>query len=181
MKKDLLIVFFIVIAVVVLIQGTEIQSVDEYYLTHIDDINESSQTVFMSIDCKTILNNMENLDDGLYEYVDDGVILNKTEYVIREGDSAFDMLKRVTSYNRILMEYQGSDKNIYNSVYVQGINHIYEFSCGELSGWVFLVNGEESDVSCGKYKLKDGDLIQWVYTCDLGRDIVGGGVSNSDE
>lgn len=172
MKKDILVVFFIVIAVAVLISGTEFQSVDEYYLTHIDDINENSQTVTMSIDCKTILDNMENLEEGLEDYVGDGIILEDKEYVLREGDTVFEMLKRVTSYNKILIEYQGADKNIYNSIYVKGINHIYEYSCGELSGWVFLVNGEQSDISCGKYKLKDGDKIQWIYSCNLGRDLV---------
>lgn len=171
MKKDILVVFFIVIAVAVLISGTEFQSVDEYYLTHIDDINENSQTVTMSIDCKTILDNMENLEEGLEDYVGDGIILEDKEYVLREGDTVFEMLKRVTSYNKILIEYQGADKNIYNSIYVKGINHIYEYSCGELSGWVFLVNGEQSDISCGKYKLKDGDKIQWIYSCNLGRDL----------
>ena len=38
MKKDLLVLAFIVLLVVVLARGTKIQSVDEYYLTHIDEI-----------------------------------------------------------------------------------------------------------------------------------------------
>ncbi len=28
-----------------------------------------------------------------------------------------------------------------DSVYVEGINNIYEFSCGEQSGWMYEVNG----------------------------------------
>ena len=38
MKKDILAILFIILAAVFVINGTEIQSVDEYYLTHIDDI-----------------------------------------------------------------------------------------------------------------------------------------------
>ena len=59
----------------------------------------------------------------------------------------------------------------YGSVYVQGINHLYEFSCGELSGWMYMVNGEFPNYGCSKYELKDGDEIVWCYTCDLGRDV----------
>ena len=36
--------------------------------------------------------------------------------------------------------YQGADKNSYGSVYVQGINYLYEFSCGPLSGWMYPVS-----------------------------------------
>ena len=174
MKKDLLIIFVIVLAVAVLIKGTEFQTVDEYYLTHIDDITENCETVFVSIDCKKAVENGEMLDEKVRELIGDGEILPKTEYVLRDGDTAFDMLQRVVRHNKIQMEYQGADKNVYNSVYVQGINYLYEYDCGELSGWVFLVNGEQPDRSCGKYQLKDDDVLEWVYSCDLGRDVGGG-------
>ena len=71
------------------------------------------------------------------------------------------------------MEYQGSDENSYGSVYIRGINYLYEFSCGPLSGWMYKVNGEYPNYGCSKYKLKDGDVIEWVYTCDLGQDVGG--------
>ena len=38
----------------VLIRGTKIQSVDEYYLTHMEDIQEDSETVTISIKCDTL-------------------------------------------------------------------------------------------------------------------------------
>ena len=49
MKKDIIAVFAVVLLFAVLISGTEFQSVEEYYLTHIDDITPESQTVFFSI------------------------------------------------------------------------------------------------------------------------------------
>lgn len=61
MKKDLLALLFVVLVVAVLVKGTHIQSVDEYYLTHIDDITETSETVTISIRCDTILDNWEDL------------------------------------------------------------------------------------------------------------------------
>ena len=57
MKKDILALFVIVLLVAVVINGTNIQSVDEYYLTHIDDITPDSETVTISIRCDTILQN----------------------------------------------------------------------------------------------------------------------------
>lgn len=160
--------------IAVLIHGTNIQSVDEYYLTHIDDITPQSETVFISIRCDTVLQNYDELDKVLQsdKYVpQDGVILPETEYVLRPGDTVFDILDRAVRYNKIQMEYQGADKNSYGSVYVQGINYLYEFSCGPLSGWMYQVNGEFPNYGCSKYKLKDGDRIAWVYTCDLGKDV----------
>lgn len=170
MKKDLLVVFFVVLAVAVLIRGTEFQSVEEYYLTHADEITEDSDTVYFSINCENAVAS-GRLTDGQLEEIKDGVILSKKEYVLLKDDTVFDVLKRVCRYEKIQMEYQGADKNIYNSVYVQGINYLYEYDCGAMSGWIFLVNGEQTDLSCGKYELSDGDVIEWVYTLDMGRDI----------
>lgn len=183
MKKDLLIIAFVAVLLVVVLSGTKIQSVDEYYLTHIDDITEESETVTISIRCDTVLQNWEKLDDSLKSegYIpEDGVILEETEYVLRLGDTVFDILNRVTRYNKIQMEYQGANQNAFQSVYIQGIHYLYEYSCGPLSGWMYRVNGEYPNYGCSKYILKDQDCIEFVYTCDLGRDI-GGGFDREDE
>ena len=174
MKKDLLAICVVVLLLVFICTGTKIQSVDDYYLTHIDDITEDSETVFLSIKCGTILENWDDLDPALrYEkYVpSDGVILEKTEYVLRPKDNVYDILDRAVRHNKIQMEYQGANENAFGSVYIQGINYLYEFSCGPLSGWMYRVNGEFPNYGCSKYELKDGDVIEWVYTCDLGRDV----------
>ena len=114
MKKDILAIFVIVLLVAVVISGTEIQSVDEYYLTHIDDITPESETVILSIRCDTVLQNYDDLDPALQsdEFVPpDGVILPPTEYVLRPGDTVFDILDRAARYNKIQMEYQGASEN----------------------------------------------------------------------
>ncbi len=174
MKKDLLAVCIVVLLLVFVCTGTKIQSVDDYYLTHIDDITEDSDTVFLSIECGTILDNWDDLDPALrYEkYVpNDGIILEKTEYVLRPKDTVYDILDRAVRYNKIQMEFQGANENSFGSVYIQGINFLYEFSCGPLSGWMYRVNGKFPNYGCSKYELKDGDVIEWIYTCDLGRDV----------
>ena len=172
MKKDLFAIAIVVFVLIFVFSGTKIQTVDEYYLTHIDDITEDSETIYLTIRCDTILDNWNNLDPALkYEkYVpSDGVILMRTEYVLRPGDTVYDVLDRAVRHNKIQMECIYSQN--YGSVYVQGINHLYEFSCGELSGWMYMVNGEFPNYGCSKYELKDGDEIIWCYTCDLGRDV----------
>lgn len=174
MKKDILSISVIIFLIAVVINGTNIQSIDEYYLTHIDDITPDSETVTISIRCDTILDNYDDLDPALRseEFVPtDGVILPPTKYVLRPGDTVFDILDRAVRYNKIQMEYQGADQNSYGSVYIQGIHYLYEFSCGHLSGWMYRVDGEFPNYGCSKYKLKDGQIIEWIYTCDLGRDI----------
>lgn len=60
---------------------------------------------------------------------------------------------------------------LYGSEYVEGINQLYEYDCGELSGWMYNVDGWFPNYGCDKYILSDGETIQWVYTCDLGKDV----------
>ena len=63
---------------------------------------------------------------------------------------------------------------MYNSAYIEGINNLYEFDCGELSGWMYSVNDWYPNYGCSCYTVQPGDVICWVYTCDLGQDVGGG-------
>lgn len=184
MKKDILALGFVILIIAVLVSGTKIQSKEEYYLTHIDDITEDSETVFLSIRCDTVLDHWDDLDPALQsdEFVPpDGVILPMTEYVLRPDDTVFDILVRAVRHDQIQMEYQGAEKSRYGSAYIQGIHYIYEFSCGPLSGWMYKVNGEYPSYGCSLYTLKDGDVIEWVYTCDLGYDVGNEWPGNNEE
>ena len=60
---------------------------------------------------------------------------------------------------------------LYESYYIEGINYLYEFDGGNLSGWMYKVNGWFPNYGCSSYYLSDGDVIEWVYTCDLGKDV----------
>ena len=172
MRKDLLSLAFVILLIVIIASGTTIQSVDEYYLTHADDITEDSETVALTIRSDTILDHFDQLKPELREFVpEDGIILEKTDYVLRPGDTVFDILHRAVRHHKIQMEFQGADANVYNSVYIQGINYLYEFSCGPLSGWMYKVNGEFPLYGVSQYELEDGDIIEFHYTCDFGRDL----------
>ena len=128
----------------------------------------------MSISCERLLDNLDHLKKGKASQVpEDGWVLEPTEVTFEEGESVFDLLLRVTRENKIHMEY--SSTPMYNSAYIEGIHNIYEFDCGELSGWMYSVNDWFPNYGCSRYQLKDGDVVRWQYTCDLGADIGGRG------
>lgn len=137
-------------------------------------VDESKKlTCTLSIRCDTILDNMDLFDqDKLSVLPLDGVILATTTVSFSEGESVFDVLKRVTQEQRIQMEFEFTPA--FNSAYIEGIHNLYEFDCGELSGWMYKVNGWVPNYGCSRYQLKQGDVIEWVYSCDLGKDVGGG-------
>jgi len=140
-----------------------------------EPLAEKKQSVTIAIRVDTLLKHWDMLDPALQseKYVPkNGAILKSATYeLLSEKDTVWDVLQRATKEHKIQMEYQGANENIYNSVYIEGINHLYEFSAGELSGWMYKVNGVYPNYGCSQYVLKDGDVIEWNYTVDLGRDL----------
>lgn len=133
-------------------------------------VTNTEHTCTISISCSTILNHMDWLDPEKTELVpQDGWILKPQKVAFHEGESAFDVLKRVCREQKIHMEF--SETPAYNSAYIEGINNLYEFDCGELSGWKYKVNDWYPNYGSSRYELKDGDVICWVYTCELGADL----------
>ncbi len=133
----------------------------------------TSYTCTFSIECSTILNNLDMLDPDKLEMVPSGgVILSKTTVTFYEGESVFDVLQRVCKEKGIHMEAEWTP--IYNSAYIEGIHNLYEFDCGALSGWMYKVNGWYPNYGSSRYQLKDGDVVEWRFTCDLGNDVGGG-------
>jgi hypothetical protein len=134
---------------------------------------QRTSAVTISIRCDTILNNGDKLRAGQAPFVPpDGVVMAARTIPFDEGDTVFTILQRETRAAGIHMEY--SNNPMFNSVYIEGINNLYEFDCGELSGWMYKVNGWFPNYGCSAYTLKQGDVIEWVYTCDLGSDVGGG-------
>lgn len=124
----------------------------------------------IEISCKTILSNIDELETSKRGYVPaNGEILAKTTVLIDEGDTAFDVLKRVCVQNGIQLEYRFTPA--YNSYYVEGIHQIYEFDCGDNSGWMYSVNNSFPNKGCNMFNVKNGDVIKFLYTCDLGSDL----------
>lgn len=133
-----------------------------------EEPQESVGSCTLLVECSVILDNMENLDPALEGHIPaDGIILKKDTVNIGEKDSVYDILKRTLEKEGILMEASFTG----NMAYIEGIDNIYEFSCGQQSGWMYCVNGEYSNKSCSDYQVKDKDVIEWHYTCNLGEDL----------
>ena len=132
-------------------------------------IKEYDNTCTFVIECKTILDNKDKLKKGLEKYVpDDAVIFSKT-VGFDSGESVYDILRRICDENSIQME--ASYTPAFNSYYVEGINNLYEFDCGQGSGWMYSVNGVFPNYGCSSYKPVNNDEIAFRYTCELGYDL----------
>ncbi|MEG0357465.1 MAG: DUF4430 domain-containing protein [Christensenellaceae bacterium] len=128
------------------------------------------KTCTLYIECSTILNHMDQFDrDKMDVLPSDGIIYSAKEVAFYEGESVFDVLLREMQKNRIHMEYSMTPG--YNSNYIEGIGNIYQYDCGELSGWMYSVNGWFANYGCSRYPLVQGDVVELHYTCDLGRDL----------
>ncbi len=138
----------------------------------------------VEIECKTIYNNLGDLRAEKKPFLPkSGVILNQKKLTVPEGSSVFDVIKKVCAesvctdncaYCRksgIQIEYVYTPG--YDSEYIRGIHQLYEKDCGSGSGWMYSVNGIFPNYGVNKYTVKNGDVIRFLYTCDLGDDVGG--------
>ena len=128
-------------------------------------------TVTLEIRCDTLSSDMSKLENpAIEDYIPaDGTILERSTYKGTKDNTVFDALNTLCRNNDIQLEF--SYTPIYESYYIEGINYLYEFDGGNLSGWMYKVNGWFPNYGCSSYYLSDGDVIEWVYTCDLGKDV----------
>lgn len=141
-------------------------------------VTDKKSTAHLSVRADTAIKNIEKIDPAIAKLLPkDGVIFSSRTVTFNEGESVFDVLQREMRNAGIHME--ASFTPMYNSAYVEGINNLYEFDGGELSGWMYKVNGWFPNYGASRYMLEDGDVIEWLYTLDLGRDI-GGYVSTGE-
>lgn len=143
-------------------------------------VTEKTLTCTLTVRCDTILQNIAWLEEEKVDIVPkDGVIFAEKEVTFYEGESVFNVLLREMKKNKIHLEFVNTP--IYNSAYIEGIANLYEFDCGELSGWVYKVNDWFPNYGASRYMLHQGDKIEWLYTCDLGRDVGSYGGWQKDE
>ena len=142
-------------------------------------VGDTEYTCTISISCASILDHMDLCDKEKVELVpEDGWLLKPVEVTFKQGQSVFDVLQQVCRDNKIHMEF--SMTPIYNSAYIEGIGNLYEFDCGEVSGWMYKVNDWFPNYGCSRYQLQSGDVVEWEYTCELGKDIGGGYATGGD-
>lgn len=132
------------------------------------DDKPKESTVTITIRCDTAVAKGMDKDPEFAGIVpSSGVILSETTVKIKEGDTVLNVLEAITNKYKIQMRYTGSKE----SAYIEGINNLYEFDGGRWSGWMYCVNGWYPNYGAGVYVLQAGDVIEWNYTCDLGKDL----------
>lgn len=137
------------------------------------EVSDAEYTCTLSISCATILDNMDLCKEEKRELVpEDGWILKPMTVTFYEGESVFNVLQRTCKQQKIHMEFVNTPA--YHSAYIEGIHNLYEFDVGNLSGWMYKVNDWFPNYGCSRYRLQDGDVVEWKYTCDLGSDVGGG-------
>lgn len=130
-----------------------------------NDLDNQMINVSISIDCKNILANKSDLEDGYHDYVpDSGMILSTKTYKVKKGTTVVEVLQSATSENKINLVTQASAFGLY----VKSIGYLEEKICGSSSGWLYKVNGKIANKAASSYKLNEGDKIEWRYTCKQG-------------
>ena len=141
------------------------ESISKYELEKSDEL-----TCTLSVRCDTILKNISLLKKEKIEILpQDGVIYPKQTVTFSQGESVFDLLVREMKKNKIHLEFVKTPG--LNSAYIEGIGNLYEFDCGDMSGWMCKVNSQFLKTGPSDYTLKDKDNVEWVYTCNLGKDV----------
>ena len=125
---------------------------------------EKKETCTLSISCQTALAHLDELDPGMREILPaDGWILPAASVTVQPGDTVFDVLQRACRENGIPLEFSVTPGT--GGAYIEGIDNLYEFDCGSLSGWKYKVNGVYPNVGCSSVTVQPGDTIVWQYTC----------------
>ena len=116
---------------------------------------KATQKCTLYVTCINAINSNKLQDNIRKAQPKDGVIYETKEVKFTEGESCFDILERELKNEGILIE--SSITPATKSVYIEGINNLYEFDCGKQSGWMYTVNGDVPNVSCSEYKIKEND------------------------
>ncbi|MBQ8766289.1 MAG: DUF4430 domain-containing protein [Clostridia bacterium] len=141
-----------------------------------------SEYCYVTIICNAINENIKNLKKEKQPFVpDDGVLLKDVVVEIKNGDTAFDVIKKACEDNTCKAKCTYCQKNgiqieytytpAFDTYYIKGIHQIYEKDCGMQSGWMYSVNGTFPNIGSSSYEVKSGDKVVFAYTCNMGEDI----------
>lgn len=152
-KKTVLVYMGVVCAILLLWAKSDFRTKDAYFEQSQEVIKEAIEVDF-SIKIK-----VENGEDEW--------LLMLSKRVIEKGSTVYELLVNVCREENIVVDASGGD----GAKYVKGINQLYEFDKGPESGWIFRVNGIVEQQSAAQVKLEMADVVEWIYTLQLGADV----------
>ena len=157
--KNFLAIAILAAALIGIVYVTDFQSAENYYTTAVTK-PDAIGSVNLTIRCDKVA--------GLAGHIPvDGIILAETQLPIAAGDTVYTVLTDAARAHGLHLDASGAQ----GLMYVHGIGNIYEFDFGDLSGWLYSVNGETYSVGCAQYILQPGDRVEWRYTLEMGKDI----------
>lgn len=124
-------------------------------------------TVTLSVSCAALMNYLDAYTGDKAALPEGGLLLPAAEVELYENDTVYTLLKRVCTANDLALDVQLME----NTVYIAGIGGVSELTAGPMSGWLFAVNGVVPYVDAQSCPLQDGDVVEWHYTLDHGKDI----------
>lgn len=139
----------------------DIKTAEEYYSQCVQDRNIC---VSVYVQCSEALSHLDSIDERVNTadvIPENGVVIERCEVWLGEGATAYDALVQAAKEQRVRVD---ASETLYGA-YVSAIGHISEFGFGEMSGWLYCVNGEYPEVSCGSFFLSQGDVVEFCYTC----------------
>ncbi|MCR5798113.1 MAG: DUF4430 domain-containing protein [Eubacterium sp.] len=122
-----------------------------------------AKTCELSIDCSEVFKYLDLAKPNITKVIpgDGNIFSGNVE--IKQGDTVFSVVKRVCEREKIQLDYEMVP--MYKTYYIKGISNLYEFDCGDESGWMYRVNGVLPNVGCSGFNVKDKDKVQLFYTC----------------
>lgn len=164
-KKDGRNFLFVALLCAVLMGLTQLVTIESpaAYYGSTEPSGAPAGQVTLSISCRTVAGRTGDAPISA-----DGAVLPETGLPLYAGDTVLDVLVRAARQTGLQLDYTGASGRM---AYVRGIATLYEFDFGDLSGWVYHVNGLSPNVGCGEYYPADGDHIEWLYTVALGNDV----------
>lgn len=125
---------------------------------------EEQNVCTLTITCQEVFSHMDKLSESAKKVIPaDGMILQGS-FGIQQGDTVFDVLKRACTEKNVMLDYVYTP--VYSTYYIRGIHNLYEFDCGDESGWMYSVNGTAPGYGCSQYNVSKGDKIIFYYTCE---------------
>lgn len=150
--QNFILLFLVTCLLLGLLSFVKIQTPEQFYQPPAQT-QESVGTVTVTIRCRTL--------DTEKIFLEDLVVS------LYPQDSVYDITLRAAKIAGLILSWKGTG----SFAYLHGVENVYEFQHGELSGWMYFVNGIEAGVGCGQYRPLDGDCILWEYSLERGKDL----------
>ena len=120
-----------------------------------------AENVRLTIQCTSILGSKDLWKEGLEEVIPPDGIFYDGECGFSPGDSVYHILRNVCSEKDIPLDSQYTP--VFGTYYIRGIGNLYEFDCGDESGWKYSVNGITPGEGSSSYFPRNGDYIVFFY------------------